>query len=113
MLEKIVFVGGTLITALAIGNAGDAAVDTSAPAPAHAEVVRASTPQSLRQKLASLEHRLAAARTDIDAVVKQLGEVDDARVDATRTRLALLYRLERGLVADIDRTKHALAAVPR
>lgn len=112
MLEKIVFVGGTLITALAIGHAGDAAVNTTPP-PAHAEVVRASTPQSLRKKLDGLEHRLAAARTDIDALVKQLGEVDDARVHATRTRLALLYRLESGLVADIDRTKHALAAVPR
>jgi len=110
MLERIVFVVGTLTTALAIGHAGDAAVNTKPPAAAEV-AVPAPTADTLHGRLDKLDQRLASTRKDIDALMQQLGTVDEARVATTRTRLALLYRLEAGLVADIEHTRTALASV--
>lgn len=104
-MERI-FVGfaiGTLV--FAISYAGSAAFGTQKPEPV-VVVQQPPTAKQLLDKIEKLEARLTEAQASIDAVLAKLANAND---DATRTRLDVLYRLERGLQADIAHTREQLA----
>jgi hypothetical protein len=87
--------------------AGDEPPDVSTPA-----VAQPSDPKALAKKLVTLDARLQDAQTRIDELVIKLANTSDDSVrDATRVRLDVLYRLERGLVADIARTRSTMQSL--
>jgi hypothetical protein len=66
--------------------------------------------RALLKKLDTLDVRLQEAQASIDQAVVKLANVrEDYDRDATRLRLDVLYRLESGLIADIERTRSELA----
>ena len=105
---KRLLVAVSIATVFALGYAGRAAIGAQAKAPMLARPLDA---RALVKKLDTLDARLAEAQARIDEVVVELGTVGEAERDATRVRLDVLYRLERGLTADIARTRGELAAV--
>lgn len=81
------------------------------PKPRTAVVAPADAP-TLLKKLDTLDDRLRDAQTSIDIVLGKLSNASaDSERDATRIRLAVLYRLEEGLAHDIAKTRGQLAAL--
>ncbi|MBA3394111.1 MAG: hypothetical protein H0T89_15800 [Deltaproteobacteria bacterium] len=115
--ERLVIVFSIVTVLSTIGYAGSAALGNELHE-VEAEVVASSsptppTPPALAARLDILARRLTDARTDIDALVGKLATIDARQVEATRLRLALLYRLETGLEADLERTRRMLHATHR
>jgi hypothetical protein len=111
MLERIVVTFSIFIVVFAVAYAGSAAV-TARPTPAIAAPVRPLDAAQLTQKLAKLDDRLREAQRSIDEVLAALANANEPSLrDATRVRLDVLYRLERGLTADITRTREALQSL--
>ena len=107
-LERLVVAFSILIVVLAIAYAGSAAVGSRRPASA-VVAERVLDAPALAKKLAKLDERLREAQASIDDVLVRLASVTEASErDATRVRLDVLLRLERGLLADIARTREAL-----
>jgi hypothetical protein len=103
------FVGFAIATLVfAVSYAGSAAFGTQRPE-APPVVQKAPTAKQLLEKIEKLETRLTEAQTSIDSVLAKLATAND---DATRTRLDVLFRLERGLQADIAHTREQLASLP-
>jgi len=95
----------------AISYAGSAAVTANHEQPTPV-VERPLDARALLKKLETLDARLRDAQTSIDEVLVKLSNArEDSERDATRVRLDVLYRLERGLTADIERTRDQLARV--
>ena len=96
----------TLVFALSF--MGSAVIGTSKKPVAHVVEQRPPTAKQLLEKIEKLEVRLTEAQASIDEVLKKLATAND---DVTRTRLDVLYSLERGLQADIAHTREALASM--
>ena len=95
----------------AISYAGSEAVTANHRQPTPV-VERPLDARALLKKLETLDERLRDAQTSIDQVLVKLSNThEDSERDATRVRLDVLYRLERGLTTDIERTRDQLARV--
>ena len=93
-------------------HVGSAAIGAAQKPVPEVAVVRPLDAKALLKKLEVLDARLHEAQASIDQVVVKLATVpEDSERDATRVRLDVLYRLESGLVADIERTRGELASV--
>ncbi len=113
--ERLVIVFSIITVLSAIGYAGSAALGNELQQVEVADGVAPPPPtaQALAARLDTLAHRLADARNDIDVLVGKLATIDARQVEATRLRLAVLYRLETGLEADLERTRRLLHATQR
>ena len=110
-LERLVVAFSIFIVVFAIGYAASSAI-SARPARAPAPAPRPLDAPALANKLVTLEERLRDAQQSIDDVLAQLADADEPSLrDATRVRLDVLYRLERGLTADIARTRDALQSL--
>lgn len=108
-IERMLVAFSIITVIFAIGHAGSAAIGTTPEAPTPA-IVRPLDASALAKKLETLDTRLREAQLSIDGVLVTLSNAqEDSLRDATRVRLDVLYRLERGLVADIARTRDELA----
>ena len=109
-MERFIVAFSITTVVIAIGYAGSAATTARPHKPA--AVVRQLDAKALLKKLETLDARLSEAQTNIDEVLKRLANVsEESQRDATRVRLDVLFALERGLTADIERTRQALAQV--
>jgi hypothetical protein len=107
-MERLIVGFGIAALVFALTFMGSAMVGTAKrPAPVVVEQ-RPPTAKQLLERIEKLEVRLAEAQTSIDEVLKKLATAND---DVTRTRLDVLYALERGLQADIAHTREALAGM--
>lgn len=110
-IERMLVAFSIATVLFAITYAGSMAVSTSRPKATPA-VVRPLDAKALVKKLETLDARLREAQTSIDEVLVKLANTrEESERDATRVRLDVLYRLERGLTADIARTRDELARV--
>jgi uncharacterized protein YlxW (UPF0749 family) len=111
IIERVLVVFSILAVVFALSNAGMAAMSTTKQ-PEPAAIVRPLDARALLKKLETLDARLREAQASIDQVMVKLANVhEESERDATRVRLDVLYRLERGLAADIERTRGELARV--
>jgi hypothetical protein len=110
-IERMLVAFSIATVIFAISFAGSAAIGSQHPA-APPAIVRPLDAKALLKKLETLDARLREAQASIDQVMLKLANTrEDSERDATRVRLDVLYRLESGLTADIERTRNELARV--
>ncbi len=110
-MERILVAFSIASLIFAVTYAGSAAVGANKK-PSAPVVMRPLDAKSLVKKLETLDVRLTEAQASIDEVLLKLSNTrEDSERDATRVRLDVLFRLESGLTADIERTRVELARV--
>ncbi|MDQ3336020.1 MAG: hypothetical protein M4D80_12695 [Myxococcota bacterium] len=111
IIERLLVAFSIATVVFALSYAGSAAISVKKE-PAAAAIARPLDAKALLKKLEMLDTRLREAQASIDQVMVKLASVrEESERDATRVRLDVLYRLESGLAADIERTRGALARV--
>ena len=107
-MERLIVGFGIIAVVFALTFMGSAMVGANHKPVAAVVVQPPPTAKQLLEKIEKLEVRLTEAQASIDEVLKKLATAND---DVTRTRLDVLYSLERGLQADIAHTREQLATM--